>query len=147
MLLLTKEELKSYQDAKVCNNYRRTILKKLSKSINYQKVRDHCYYTGKYRGGARSICNLKFIVPNEISVVFYSPCSSNYDYHFIIRKLANKFEGKFECLGENIETYKTFSVSIEKEVIKIGKDSNGSVVTISYKVKFMIVQDLWQLYY
>ena len=70
MLLLTKKELKSYQDAKVCNNYRRTILKKFSKSINYQKVRDHCYYTGKYRGAAHSICNLKFIVPNEISVVF-----------------------------------------------------------------------------
>ena len=86
-------------------------------------------------------------MPNEISVVFYSSYSSNYDYHFIIKKLANKFEGKFECLGENTETYKTFSVSIEKEVIKIDKDSNGSVVTISCKVKFMIVQDLWQLYY
>ena len=27
----------------------KTILKKLSKSINYQKVRDHCYYNGKDR--------------------------------------------------------------------------------------------------
>ena len=46
------------------------ILKRLSKRINYQKVRDHCHYTGKYRGTARSICNLKFNVPNEIPVVF-----------------------------------------------------------------------------
>ena len=33
----------------------KTILKKLSKSINYQKVRDHCYYNGKIK--AREIPN------------------------------------------------------------------------------------------
>ena len=58
MLSLTKEELKLHQDAKVCYIYRKRILKKLSKSINYPKVRDHCHYTGKYRVVADSICNL-----------------------------------------------------------------------------------------
>ena len=38
-------------------------VKKLSKSINYQKVRDHCQYRGKYRGATDSICNLKSNVP------------------------------------------------------------------------------------
>ena len=28
--------------------------------MNYQKDRDHCYYTDKYRGSAHSICNLEF---------------------------------------------------------------------------------------
>ena len=63
MLPLTKEELKSYQDAKVCYICEKRILKKLFKSINYQKVRNHCHYTGKYRGAAHSICNLKYNVP------------------------------------------------------------------------------------
>ena len=63
MLPLTKEELKSHQDAKVYYICGKIILKKLYKSINFQKVRDHCHYTGKYRGAARSICNLKFNVP------------------------------------------------------------------------------------
>ena len=110
-------------------------MKKLSKSINYRKVRDHCHYTGKYRGAAHSICNLKFNVPNEVPVVFHN--GSNYDYHFIIKELANEFEGKFECLGKNTEKYKTFSVTIEKEITVIDKDGNESVTTTSYKIKFI----------
>ena len=38
MLPLTKEELKSHQDTKVCYIFRKRILKKLSRSINYRKV-------------------------------------------------------------------------------------------------------------
>ena len=53
---LTKEELKSHQVPEVCYVCRKTILKKLSKSINYQKVRDHCNYTGKNRSAAHNIC-------------------------------------------------------------------------------------------
>ena len=82
-----------------------------------EKSRDHCHYIGKYRGKAHSICNLKFDVPNEIPVVFHN--GSNYDYYFIIKESANKFEGKFECLGENKEKYKTFSVPTKKEITKI----------------------------
>ena len=68
------------------------------------------------------LCNLKFNVPNEIPVVFHK--GSNYDYHFIIKELENEFEEQFECIGENTEKYKTFSVPIEKEVTKINKDGN-----------------------
>ena len=100
-LPLTKEELKSHQDAKVYYICGKLILKKFAKDKNYRIFRDHCHYAGKYRGAAHSICNLKLNVPNEISVVFHN--SSNYDYHFIIKELANEFEGKFECLGENTE--------------------------------------------
>ena len=40
-------------------------------------------------------------MPNEISAVLNE--GSNYGYHFIIKELANEFEGKLECLGENKE--------------------------------------------
>ena len=53
-----------------------------------------------------------------------------------MKELANEFEGKFECLGKNTEKYKTFSITVAKEVTKIDKDGNESVVTISYKMKF-----------
>ena len=68
---------------------------------------------------------------NEILLVFHN--GSNYDYHFIIKELANEFEGRFECLGENTEKYKTFSIPIEKEVTNIDKDGNKSIASISYK--------------
>ena len=74
-------------------------------------------------------------MPNEIPVVSHN--GSNYDYHFIMKELANEFQGRFKCLGENTEKYKTFHVPIEKEVTKIDKDGNESVVTISYKIKFI----------
>ena len=47
---------------------------------NY-KVRDHSHCTGKYRGAAHNICNLRYKVPKEISIVFHN--GSTYDYHFI----------------------------------------------------------------
>ena len=74
-------------------------------------------------------------MPNEIPVIFDN--GSNYDYHFMIKELANEFDGKFECLGENTEKYKKFSIPIEKEVTKIDNDRNESVKTMSFKVKFI----------
>ena len=67
----------------------------------------------------RQICNLKFNVTNEIPVVFHN--GSNYDYHFIIKELANGFEGQFECLGENKERYKMFFVPTQKLIKMIMK--------------------------
>ena len=111
------------------------IFKKFANDENYRKVRDHCHFTGKYRGTAHSICNLKFNVSNEIPVRFHN--GSNYDYHFIIKELANEFKGQFECHGENTEKYITFFAPIEKEATKIDKDGSESVVTIPYKIKFI----------
>ena len=32
-----------------------------------EKVRDHCHYTGRYRGAAHNLCNLKYRKPNGVS--------------------------------------------------------------------------------
>ena len=93
-----------------------------------QKVRGHCHYTGTYRGAAHNICNLRYKVPKEIPVVFHN--GSTYDYHFIIKELAEEFEGNFECLGENTEKYITLSVPIKKKI-------ENKDLEITYKIKFI----------
>ena len=83
----------------------------------YQKVRDHCHYIGKFRGAVHSFCNLRYRVPKEIPVVIHN--GSTYDYHFIIKQLAEELKSQSECLGENIEKYITFSVPIKKNMIMV----------------------------
>ena len=96
--------------------------------IKTTKIRDHCHYTGKYRGAAHNICNLRYKIPKEIPTVFHN--GSTYDYHFIIKELAKKFESNFECLGENTEKYITFSVPIKKKI-------DNKDLEITYKLKFI----------
>ena len=66
MLPLTKEELKSHQDAKVCYICGKGFLKVFTNDKYYQKVRDQCRFTGKYSGEVHSISNLAFDLPNEM---------------------------------------------------------------------------------
>ena len=120
MISLTNEEKESYENQETCH-----ICKKEFNNDN--KVRDHCHYTGKYRGAAHNKCNLRYKIPREIPVVFHN--GSTYDYHFIIKQLAREFKGNLECLGENLEKYITFSAPIKKE------HDNGK--TITYKLKFI----------
>ena len=94
----------------------------------HYKVRDHYHYTGKYRGAAHNICNLRYKVPREIPVVFHN--GSIYDYHFIIKELVKEFDGNFECLRENTEKYITFSAPIKKKI-------ENKDIEITYKIKFI----------
>ena len=106
---ITSKEKKDYDDQKVCY----ICKKEFDNNDNDKKVRDHCHYTGKYRGAAHNICNLRYKIPKETPVVFHN--GSTYDYHFIIKELVKEFKGNFECLGENTEKYIIFSVPIKKK--------------------------------
>ena len=117
---LTKEEKEDYNNQKVCYICKKEFID--------DKVRDHCHYTGKYRGAAHNTCNLRYKIPKNIPVIFHN--GSTYDYHFIIRELVKEFEGNFECLGENTEKYITFSVPIKKRI-------ENKDIEITYKIKFV----------
>ena len=111
MIPLTTEEKIYHNKQKICYICKKEFNNNDKK--NY-KVRDHCHYTGKYRGAAHNICNLRYKVPKEIPIVFHN--GSIYDYHFIIKELVKEFEGNFECLGKNTEKYIPFSVPIKKKI-------------------------------
>ena len=99
MIPLTKKEEKKHNklDCYICQKGFSTD----DNNKKYDKVRDHCRYTGKYRGAAHDTCNLRYKIPKEILVVFHN--GSAYGYHFIIKELAEEFEEEFECLSENTE--------------------------------------------
>ena len=103
------------------------------KDKKYCKVRDHCHYTGEYRGVVHSMCNLKYGVPNTIPISLHN--GSNYDYHFEV--LAEEFEKQFTCLGENTEKHITLTVPIKKEVTRIDKNGEELTKNISYILRFI----------
>ena len=49
MKLLTKEQQKSYENAKICNICKEKFENKYLKDKKYRKVRDHGHYTQEYR--------------------------------------------------------------------------------------------------
>ena len=100
MIPLTDEEKETHENQKICYICEQEFCMDENNKKEFklnQKVRDHCHYTGKYRGAAHSSCNLRYKIPKEIPVIFHN--GSTYDYHFIIKELAKEFKGNFECLG------------------------------------------------
>ena len=77
--------------------------KKFTIDKKYLKVRDHDHYTGKYRGAAHSICNLRYKIPKDIPVVFHN--GSNYDFNLIITELAKEFRSEMRCIPLNTDKY------------------------------------------
>ena len=125
MILLTTEEKIYHNKQKICYIFKEEF--NIDDKKNY-KVRDHYHYTGKYRGAAHNICNLRYKVPKEIPIVFHN--GSIYDYQFIIKDLVKEFEGNFDCLGEDTGKYITFSVPLKKKI-------ENKNVEITYKIKFI----------
>ena len=86
---LTNKENESYEKQKVCYIGKKefsTDKNDKSRFKVYHKFRDHCHYTGKFRGATHSICNLRYKIPKEIPIIFHN--GSTYDYHSMINKLS-----------------------------------------------------------
>ena len=112
MIPLTKEENNSYREACHICKEKSCGGKDDENYVNSKKVKDHCHYTGKFRGTAHNKCNLKYKVPKDVPILIHN---ASCDTHFLINQLAEKFKGELNCIGENMEKYITFSVPIKKE--------------------------------
>ena len=128
MIPLTYGENKFYKEQEVCN----ICIEKFcmdEDDENYKKrkkVKDHCHYTGKFRGAAHSIFNLRYKVPNNIPIIIHN---ASYDTHFIINQLPQKFKGELDYIGDNMEKYITFSVPIKQKC--------DGVKAVPYKLRFI----------
>ena len=68
--VINKREPESYENSKICFICKGKFGNKYLKDKQYCKVRDHCHYTGEYRGTAHSICNFKYSVPKKFPWFF-----------------------------------------------------------------------------
>ena len=101
-MIITKEEEEEFKQASDCWI--------CHKKLNLEdRVRDHCHYTGRYRGAAHNLCNLKYSKPNNISVFFHN--LTGYDSHLFIKKLGVT-AGAIDCIPNNEENYISFSKTI-----------------------------------
>ena len=101
----TAEDEKDFQSAKVCHICEQDL------NINKEtgqilKVRDHCHFTGEYRGAAHSDCNLKCRKPFILPVIFHN--LQSYDSHLFIKQLS-KVSGKLSCIPLTEEKCISFS--------------------------------------
>ena len=81
------------------------------KEFRNRKARDHCHYTGEYRGAVHNNCNLKYKIPDHIPIVFHN--LSGYDAHLFIKELGRRFnKNDIGVIAENKEKYISFNVKI-----------------------------------
>ena len=70
-------------------------------SLGEDKVRDHCHFTGKFRGAAHGSCNLKFKKPKFNPLFFHN--LSGYDSHLFVTKLGkSEISLLFQTMKRNI---------------------------------------------
>ena len=102
-MVFTKENEKQFNMASDCWI--------CGEELGNDRVRDHCHYTGCYRGAAHNSCNLKYRKPESVPVFFHN--LTGYDSHLFIKKLgsSNKKE-TIECIPNNEEKYITFTKTI-----------------------------------
>ena len=123
-MIFTEEDKKRFNESKICWI--------CDEPFKDNKVRDHCHYTGRYRGPACNSCNLKYRKPKFIPVFFHN--LSGYDSHLFIKKLGSPNEN-MDCIPNNEEKYISFSKNI-----KVGEymdKKTGEVRDKTFKIRFL----------
>ena len=122
---LTKSQIKEYKRATKCH----ICFKPFSEEK--RRVRDHCHYSGLYRGAAHSSCNLKYKIPKYIPIIFHNLIG--YDAHLFIRELAKHVTG-MGVIAKNTEDYISFSIKVE---VNKYINKNGNERTKEMELRFI----------
>ena len=122
MTPLTNQQIKEYNKAKECHICFKGFANN-NEDKAYRKVRNHCHYTGMYRGAAHSSCNLRYKIPDYIPAIFQN--LAGYDAHLFIKELA-KYTTNIGVIAKNAENYISFSIKVEvdKYIDKTGNEKS-----------------------
>ena len=101
------------------------------KNYSMTKVRDHCHFTGRYRGPAHQKCNLLLRRLKFVPVIFHN--LKGYDSHFLV----NAFRGLSEEIGGIPESKQKFKLlSLKKKSIKTHDDTRKYFSTLIFLNSF-----------
>ena len=123
-LILSKDEQKSFNKAEFCHICNKELLK--------DKVRDHCHFTGQYRGAAHNSCNLNCRKPLVLPVIFHN--LQGYDAHLFIKQLAS-LPGDLNCIPSTEEKYISFSKKIKVDEYRSKK--TGQMMSLYFEICFI----------
>ena len=123
-LKLTPQEQKSFDKAKICHF--------CNKELFDDRVRDHCHFTGEYRGAAHKICNLNCRKKKVLPVIFHN--LQHYDAHLFIKQLG-KLPGRFRCIPSTEEKYISFSKNIQ--VGEYRSKKQDKMIPIYFEIRFI----------
>ena len=93
-MIFNPKDQKDFQSATMCHICEQDLYKD-KETGQILKVRDHCHFTGEYRGVAHNQCNLKCKKPLILPVIFHN--LQGYDSHLFIKQLA-KVSGDLSCI-------------------------------------------------
>ena len=99
---------KDFQSATKCHICEQKLFKN-KETGRILKVRDHCHFTGEYRGAAHNECNFKCKKSLILPVIFHN--LQGYDSYLFIKQLA-KVSGDLSCIPSTEEKYISFSKKI-----------------------------------
>ena len=130
MTRLTDVQKREHEAAEKCH----ICLKEFNDPRN-RKVRDHCHYTGLYRGAAHNNCNLKYLIPDYIPIVFHN--LSGYDDHLFIKELGRRFnKNDIGVTAVNKERYISFNVKTNVKLAGV-KYKDGTQVHKNIQLRFI----------
>ena len=111
MLPLTIGEFESQNNSKVCYVCREKFHKE---DKIYIKVQDRCHFTGKHRGAAQCMCNLRYSVSKETPIILHNGCI--YSLYLMVNHLSEK---KNQLFRSKYSKVFSFSVELKKTKVRI----------------------------
>ena len=129
---LTTEEEHEFQQSKLCHLCDNEIYPHTGNK-DFKKVRDHCHYTGKFRGAAHSCCNITATEKKQSFVPILFHNGSGYDFHLFIDQLVSKAHEVFWA-----ETKAGVMVSKFDQNFKLLSKNDEEYISITYgKMRFL----------
>jgi hypothetical protein len=97
-MIWNDEDIRKFQSATHCH----ICEKKLT--VDDPTVRDHCHFTGVFRGAAHNSCNLQYQISKNYTLPIVIHNSRAYDTHLIVQAIKKEY-GRIRLIPNNMERY------------------------------------------